>query len=182
MMCKVFLSSSAWRTCAPGLQKGMRVIHSLTQRQGRPASLMQMPLLNNNKKKVDGNNKPLVGAPTIAAAAVAGGGRDPRGDKQPWQPSSSDEGGPQCPVHNSRRHSTEKCREIKKSHGAIPRAAEASTTPWEGKQQAAPEGNKKEEMEFQDAKRVLKAIYGHSDSDSSTNERRKQLHIMYDGS
>jgi hypothetical protein len=58
-------------------------IHSLTQRQGRPISLMQMPLLNNNKK-ADGNNKPLVGAPTIAAAAVAGGGRDPRGDKQPW--------------------------------------------------------------------------------------------------
>jgi hypothetical protein len=37
-------------------------------------------------------------------------------------------------------------------------------------------------MSFQDAKRALKAIYGHSDPDSSTDEHRKQLHIMYDGS
>jgi hypothetical protein len=39
-------------------------------------------------------------------------------------------------------------------------------------------------MEFQNAKRALKAIYGHSDSDSdsSDDERRKQLHVMYDGS
>jgi hypothetical protein len=34
----------------------------------------------------------------------------------------------------------------------------------------------------QNTKRVLKAVYGHSDSDSSTYERRKQLHIMYGGS
>jgi hypothetical protein len=34
-------------------------------------------------------------------------------------------------------------------------------------------------MAFQDAKRALKAIYDHSDSNSNTNERRKQLHIMY---
>jgi hypothetical protein len=52
----------------------------------------------------------------------------------------------------------------------------------EGKQQVAPEGDKEEELEFQDAKRALKVIYGHSDSDSSTDEHHKQLHVMYGGS
>jgi hypothetical protein len=52
---------------------------------------------------------------------------------------------------------------------------------WEGKQQVAPEGDKEEEMEFQKAKRALKAIYGYSDTDSSDDEHRKQLHITYDG-
>jgi hypothetical protein len=37
-------------------------------------------------------------------------------------------------------------------------------------------------MEFQNTKRALKAVYGHSDFDSSDDERHKQLHIMYDGS
>jgi hypothetical protein len=37
-------------------------------------------------------------------------------------------------------------------------------------------------MEFQDAKRALKAVYGHSDSESSDNERRRTLHIMFWGS
>jgi hypothetical protein len=55
---------------------------------------------------------------------------------------------------------------------------------WEGKQQVAPEGDKEEGMEFHNAKRAFEAVYGHSefDSDSSNNKRRKQLHIMYDGS
>jgi hypothetical protein len=65
------------------------------------------------KKKADSNNKSLVGAST-AAAAAAGGGHGPRGDKRPRQPSGSDEGDLRCPVHNSRRHSAEECREIKK--------------------------------------------------------------------
>jgi hypothetical protein len=34
-------------------------------------------------------------------------------------------------------------------------------------------------MEFQNAKRALKAVYGHSDSDASDNECCKQLHVMY---
>jgi hypothetical protein len=38
------------------------------------------------------------------------------------------------------------------------------------------------EMEFQDAKRALKAIYGHSDSESSDNEHRKMLNVMFGGS
>jgi hypothetical protein len=37
-------------------------------------------------------------------------------------------------------------------------------------------------MAFQDGERALKAVYGHSDFDFSTDERRKMLHIMYSGS
>jgi hypothetical protein len=45
-----------------------------------------------------------------------------------------------------------------------------------------PEEGKDEKMEFQNAKRALKAVYGHSDSNSSIDEPRKMLHIMYGGS
>jgi hypothetical protein len=38
------------------------------------------------------------------------------------------------------------------------------------------------EMEFQDVKRALKAVCGHSDSESNDNERRKALHVMFRGS
>jgi hypothetical protein len=69
---------------------------------------------NNNKKKDDCNNQPLVGAPTTVAAAAAGWGRGPRGDKRPRQTSDSDDGGAQCPVHNSVCHNARECREIKK--------------------------------------------------------------------
>jgi hypothetical protein len=37
-------------------------------------------------------------------------------------------------------------------------------------------------MEFQNTKRALKAIYGLSDSESSDNECRKALHVMFSGS
>jgi hypothetical protein len=37
-------------------------------------------------------------------------------------------------------------------------------------------------MEFQNAKRVIKVIYGHTTSVSSDNECCKQFHIIYDGS
>jgi hypothetical protein len=52
----------------------------------------------------------------------------------------------------------------------------------EAKQQVVQEDDKEkdEEMAFQDAKRALKAIYDHFDS--STDERCKQLHVMYGGS
>jgi hypothetical protein len=65
------------------------------------------------KKKAGSNNKMLAGASTAAAAAT-GGGHGPRGEKRPRQPSGSDEGGLRCPVHNSRCHSAEECRKIKK--------------------------------------------------------------------
>jgi hypothetical protein len=45
-----------------------------------------------------------------------------------------------------------------------------------------PREEKDVEMEFQDAKRALKAVYGHSDSESSDNERHKVLHFMFRGS
>jgi hypothetical protein len=46
---------------------------------------------------------------------------------------------------------------------------------WEVKQQVIQEGDKEkdDEMSFQDAKRVLKKVYDHSHSDTSTDERRK---------
>jgi hypothetical protein len=70
---------------------------------------------NKNRKKKSNNNKSLAGPPTSAAiTAAAGGGHSPRGDKRSRQPSDSDEGGPWCSVHNSRRHSAKECREIKK--------------------------------------------------------------------
>jgi hypothetical protein len=37
-------------------------------------------------------------------------------------------------------------------------------------------------MEFQDAKKALKAVYGHSDSESGDNEYRNMLHVMFRGS
>jgi hypothetical protein len=52
-------------------------------------------------KKVGGSNQPLAGAPTaVVATAAAGGGRG--------------NGWARCSVHNSTRHSTEECHEIKK--------------------------------------------------------------------
>jgi hypothetical protein len=45
-----------------------------------------------------------------------------------------------------------------------------------------PHEEKDVEMEFQDDRRASKAIYGHSDSESSNNERRKALHVMFRGS
>jgi hypothetical protein len=72
---------------------------------------------NRKKKKAGGNNnnKPLGGAPTTTAATVvASRGHGPRGDKQPRQPSISDEAGLQCPMHNSRHNTVEECWEIKK--------------------------------------------------------------------
>jgi hypothetical protein len=52
----------------------------------------------------------------------------------------------------------------------------------EGKQKVDSQEEKDVEIEFQDAKRTLKAVYGHSDSESSNNERRKTLHVMFGGS
>jgi hypothetical protein len=52
----------------------------------------------------------------------------------------------------------------------------------EGKQKVNSQEQKDAEMKFQEAKRALKAVYGHSDSESSDNERRKTLHVMFRGS
>jgi hypothetical protein len=45
-----------------------------------------------------------------------------------------------------------------------------------------PQEEKDAEMEFQDAKRALKAIYSHTDSESSNIECRKALYVMFRGS
>jgi hypothetical protein len=45
-----------------------------------------------------------------------------------------------------------------------------------------PEEDKDEEIAFQNTKREMKAIYGHSDSESSDNEHQKALNVMFRGS
>jgi hypothetical protein len=65
------------------------------------------------KKKVGCKDKPLTEGSTTAAA-TAGGGCGPHDDKCPRQSSGNDEGGPRCPVHNSKCHNAEECQEIKK--------------------------------------------------------------------
>jgi hypothetical protein len=52
----------------------------------------------------------------------------------------------------------------------------------EGKQKVNLQEKKDIEMEFQDVRRALKDVYGHSDSESSNNECRKVLHVMFGGS
>jgi hypothetical protein len=72
--------------------------------------------------------------------------------------------------------------------GIVPQEAAATAPRWHafppvgGQTKVDPKEDKDEAMEFQNAKRVLKDIYDHSDSDSSTNKRHKALHIMYGGS
>jgi hypothetical protein len=52
----------------------------------------------------------------------------------------------------------------------------------EGKQKVNPREEKDVEMEFQDTRRALKAVYGHFDSESSDNKCHKVLHVMFGGS
>jgi hypothetical protein len=91
-------------------------------------------------------------------------------------------------VHNSTRHTASECREIKKlteqfcKNMQQQRQDGAPSHQREGKQKVDSQEDKDAEMEFQDAKRALKAVYGHSDSESSDNERRKTLHVMFGGS
>jgi hypothetical protein len=58
----------------------------------------------------------------------------------------------------------------------------APSRQWEGKQKEDPEEDKEDGLGFQKAKRELKAVYGHSDSESSDNERRKTLYVIFGGS
>jgi hypothetical protein len=76
---------------------------------------------NRKKKKSNNNNKPLEGSPTTAAVAAAtDGDRGPCHDKRSRQTSSSDEGGPRCPVHNSRRHSRRGVSGDQEAHEIVP--------------------------------------------------------------
>jgi hypothetical protein len=103
--CAKAAEGRAWHSPAAQAAKGESKPSAGAQAQGSS---------NGNKKKEAGGNQPLARAPT-AAATVAGGGRGgPRGDKRPHQPSNSDDDNTKCPVHNSMRHTTSECREIKK--------------------------------------------------------------------
>jgi hypothetical protein len=88
-------------------------------------------------------------------------------------------------VHNSTCHSASECWEIKKLAEQFcekmqqPCQDGAPSRQQEGKQKVDPQKEKDVEMEFQDARRALKAVYCHSDSESSDNECRKVLHIMF---
>jgi hypothetical protein len=53
---------------------------------------------------------------------------------------------------------------------------------WAGGLQNCATGGPLTESGPEDARRALKAVYGHSDSESSDNERRKALHVMFGGS
>jgi hypothetical protein len=92
-----------------------------------------------------------------------------------------------CPVHNSTRHTVTECREIKKLTEQFREKMQqlqdgAPSHQWEGKQKVNSQEQKDAEMEFQDAKWALKAVYDHFDSESSDNEHRKMLHVMFGGS
>jgi hypothetical protein len=86
------------------------------------------------------------------------------------------------------RHTVSECQEIKKLTKQFYKKMQqqcrdgAPSCQWEGKQRLDPQEEKDAKMEFQDDKRALKAVYGHSDSESSDNERRKALHVMFGGS
>jgi hypothetical protein len=134
--------------------------------------------------------QPTAGQSAHCHSCSGGWGRGrPRGDKCPRQPSNSDDGSTKCPVHNSTCHTASECWEIKKPvkqfREKMQQQQHQDGTPfrqWEGKQKVDPQEEKDVEMEFQDAKRALKAVNGHSDSESSDNECRKALHIMFGGS
>jgi hypothetical protein len=90
-------------------------------------------------------------------------------------------------MHNSMRHTASECREIKKLAEQFREKMQQQqrqdgmpSCQREGKQKVDME--KGEELEFQDAKRALEAVYGNSDSDSSDNEHCKALHVMFEGS
>jgi hypothetical protein len=53
---------------------------------------------------------------------------------------------------------------------------------WEGKQKVDPEEENDGDLGFHKAKKDLKAVYGHSDSESSDNKHRKMLYVMFGGS
>jgi hypothetical protein len=52
----------------------------------------------------------------------------------------------------------------------------------ESKQKMDPEEDKDEGILLQNSKQEMKAVYGHSDFESSDNECHKALHVMFGGS
>jgi hypothetical protein len=144
---------------------------------------------DNNKKKKKACAKPTASQSTHRYSCSSGGwGRGgPRGDKRPHQLFNSDIGNTKCSVHNSTCHTALECREIKKLAKQFCDKMQqqcqdgAPSRQREGKQKVDPQEEKDVEMEFQDARRALKAVYGHSDSESNDNERCKAFHVMFGG-
>jgi hypothetical protein len=180
--CTKAAEGHAWHSLAAQAAKGERKPNAEAQAQGGGSSSKK------KKKKKAGGNQPLAGAPTAVAAAAGGGRGRLRGDKHPSQSSNSDDDSTKYPVHNSTCHTSLEYREIKKlvkqfrkkmqqqRQGGVP------SRQWEGKQKVHSQEEKDAEMEFQDTKRALKGVYGHSDSESSDNEHRKTLHVIFGGS
>jgi hypothetical protein len=84
-------------------------------------------------------------------------------------------------------HNTEECRKIKKLmkqyHEQLKQREDGTPSHQrEGKQKVDPKVDKDGDLGFQRAKRDLKAIYGHSDFESSNNEHCKMLYVMFGGS
>jgi hypothetical protein len=177
--CAKAAEGRAWHSSAAQAAKGESKPNTGVQAQGGGKK---------KKKKKAGSTQSMAGAPTAATVAAGGGHGSPRGDKRPCQPSNSDDGSAKCPVHNSTRHTASECREIKKLTEQFRKKMQqqrqdgSPSCQQEGKQKVDPQEEKDAEMEFQDAKRALKVVYGYSDSESSDNERRKALHVMFGGS
>jgi hypothetical protein len=91
-------------------------------------------------------------------------------------------------VHNSTYHNIEECQEIKKlveqyrEQLKQQRDDGAPFCQWEGKYKVDLMEDKDDGLGFQKVKRDLKAVYDHSDSESSDNERHKTLYVMFGGS
>jgi hypothetical protein len=141
---------------------------------------------NSNKKKA-GGTQPLAGAHNAATAAAGGGmaGREATNALVSRPIVTTAARSARCTTPHA---IPRQCWKIKKVAEQFrekmqqQRQDGAPSHQREGKQKVDPQEEKDAEMEFQDAKRALKAVYGHSDSESSDNEHCKALHIKFGGS
>ncbi|KAJ1255317.1 hypothetical protein BS78_K264600 [Paspalum vaginatum] len=140
------------------------------------------------KKKGRRPERFLEGAPVGGAAP---GGRD-TGGKRPRQQARNSGGS--CPVRPNSGHNAADCREIQKlvqrrlsERRERPTKDDSPPRQRPGKGKATSDGGPAaggKEMGYQPSERELKSVYalGHSSSESSDNERRKRLYVMYGGS
>ncbi|WVZ83909.1 hypothetical protein U9M48_031004 [Paspalum notatum var. saurae] len=167
-----------------------RAWHSPQQNTAAQAGGSAGAAREGSKKKKKGRRpqRSLEGAPVAAAAP---GGRDASG-KCPRQQARNSSGS--CPVHPNSGHSAADCREIQKlvqrrlnERRERPPRDDSPPRQRPGKGKATSDGGAAaggKEMGYQPPERELKSIYAlaNSDSDSSDNERRKKLYVMYGGS
>ncbi|WVZ79352.1 hypothetical protein U9M48_026941 [Paspalum notatum var. saurae] len=167
-----------------------RAWHSPQQNTAAQAGGSADAAREGGKKKKKGRRpqRSLEGAPVAAAAP---GGRDANG-KRPRQQARNSSGS--CPVHPNSGHSAADCCEIQKlvqrrlnERRERPPRDDSPPRQRPGKGKATSDGGATaggKEMGYQPPERELKSIYAlaNSDSDSSDNERRKKLYVMYGGS